>query len=226
MDIVTYGHYGFALLMLPTATADHLEYERFNLIEELRPFIGDGKVKVFCINSLNKESWLHPTLKPNLKAKRHKDYNRYVFEEVIPYVKHLTSSDTPIITCGASLGAYHAVNLFFQRPDLIDGVMAMSGVYDLTYYSEGFWNEDVYCNSPIHFIADQSEQGINLYRECDHIHILAGQGEHEDPEASIDFSSVLKKRDIPHELDLWGSDMRHDWPTWCMMLPHYLRTRF
>ena len=30
MDIAVYGHYGFALLLLiPTAAADFLEYERF-----------------------------------------------------------------------------------------------------------------------------------------------------------------------------------------------------
>ena len=30
MPIAVYGHYGFALLLVPTAAADYLEYERFN----------------------------------------------------------------------------------------------------------------------------------------------------------------------------------------------------
>ena len=30
MDLAVYGHYGFALLMFPTAAADYLEYERFH----------------------------------------------------------------------------------------------------------------------------------------------------------------------------------------------------
>lgn len=29
MEIAMYGHYGFALLLIPTAAADYLEYERF-----------------------------------------------------------------------------------------------------------------------------------------------------------------------------------------------------
>ena len=29
MEIVTYGHFGFPLLLFPTAAADYLEYERF-----------------------------------------------------------------------------------------------------------------------------------------------------------------------------------------------------
>ena len=71
MDIVTYGHYGFSLLLLPTAGADYLEYERFLLIDAIASFIEAGKVKVFSINSINAESWLHPTMLPHHKAMRH-----------------------------------------------------------------------------------------------------------------------------------------------------------
>jgi len=64
MPIVTYGHYGFALLLVPTAAADYLEYERFELIEALRPFIEAGTIKVFSVNSVNNESWLNQHMPP------------------------------------------------------------------------------------------------------------------------------------------------------------------
>jgi len=47
MEIAVYGHYGFALLMIPTAAADYLEYERFHLIDTIEKPINEGKVKVF-----------------------------------------------------------------------------------------------------------------------------------------------------------------------------------
>ena len=53
MPIVTYGNYGFALLLIPTAAADYLEYERFQMMEHMAPLINEGKVKVFSINSIN-----------------------------------------------------------------------------------------------------------------------------------------------------------------------------
>ena len=59
MPIAVYGDYGFALLMIPTAGADYLEYERFQLIDHLKPFINSGKVKIFSVNSINNESWLN-----------------------------------------------------------------------------------------------------------------------------------------------------------------------
>ncbi len=39
-------------------------------------------------------------------------------------------------------------------------------------------------------------------------------------------SNILNAKSIPHELDIWGPDMGHDWPTWRAMLPYYLETRF
>jgi esterase/lipase superfamily enzyme len=47
MPIATYGDYGFALLLIPTAAADYLEYERFQLIDFLAHHINSGKIKVF-----------------------------------------------------------------------------------------------------------------------------------------------------------------------------------
>lgn len=227
MEIVTYGHYGFALLLLPTAGADYLEYERFQLIDSISDFINGGKVKVFSINSINAESWLHPTMYGHHKAMRQNSFNHYVFSEVIPYIKSQTSPETPIIVSGASLGALHSVNLFFKRPDLLQGVIAMSGVYDLSVYTKGFWNEDVYFNSPIHYLGNlQDHQLLETMRRSAHIHILSGSGDYEDPGASRAFSTLLHHKSIPHELDIWGHDMRHDWPTWRSMLPHYLGTRF
>ena len=132
MPIATYGHYGFALLLIPTAAADYLEYERFQMLDALAPFINAGKLKVFSIDSINKESWMNTQMLPEHKAIRQNQFNQYVFNEVIPYIRNNTSQGTFIYTCGASFGALHAMNLFMKRPDIINGVISMSGVYDLT----------------------------------------------------------------------------------------------
>ena len=114
MPIASYGDYGFALLMVPTAAADYLEYERFQLMDALAPFIDGGKVKVFSIDSINNESWMNNNMDPWHKSIRHRQWNDYVFDEVIPYVRNKTSRETPVITCGASFGALHSMNLFLK----------------------------------------------------------------------------------------------------------------
>src|SRR3954469_5428908 len=104
MPVAVYGHYGFALLLVPTAAADFLEYERFGLIEALRPFIDGGKVKVFSVNSINTESWMNYSMEPHHKAIRQQTFNYYIYDEVLPFIKTHTSFDTPVYICGASFG--------------------------------------------------------------------------------------------------------------------------
>src|SRR5678809_1777107 len=117
MPVAIYGHYGFALLLVPTASADYLEYERFQLMDSLQPYIDGGKVKVFSINSINSESWMNNHMDPRHKSIRHQQFNDYVFNEVIPFIRSETSHETPILTCGASFGALHSMNcLLYTSP--------------------------------------------------------------------------------------------------------------
>lgn len=227
MPIAMYGHYGFALLLVPTAAADFLEYERFQLLDRLRPFIDSGKVKVFSINSINNESWMNDGMDPRMKAIRHQQFNSYVYEEVIPLIKTHTSNETPIITCGASFGALHSMNLFLKRPDLINGVIAMSGVYDLTEYTKGYFDDDVYFNSPQHYMPNLVDHGqLEQIRRSSHIHLFSGSGPYEDPNSARNFAGILYNKGITYELDIWGSEWKHDWETWRTVLPHYLGSRF
>lgn len=223
MEIVSYGHFGPAVLLFPSAAADYLEYERFLLIDAIRPFLEQGRVKVYSINSINSESWLNDQMDGRSKIVRHQQYNTYIVEEVVPFIYRDCDGPVPIITGGVSLGALHALNTFFRRPDIFDGTIAMSGIYDLKAYSKGYYDEDCYFNSPIDYVPNlHDEYWLNLLRSKHNLHILSGSGSYEDPGASMVFSRILDMKNIPHQLEIWGREWGHDWPTWRAMLPHAL----
>ena len=222
MEIVVYGHYGFALLMFPTAAADYLEYERFKLIDSIGGFLGEGKIKAYSINSINMESWLNNNMHPAHKALRHQQYNRYVVEEVVPFIHQHSKGLVPIITTGASLGAMHAANNFFRRPDIFSGTIAMSGSYDLKTYSKGYYDENVYFNSPIDYLPHWDDHFMLEKMRKGKIIIASGQGDYEDPNASRKLSDILHSKGVNHWLDLWGHDIKHEWSTWLRMLPYFL----
>jgi esterase/lipase superfamily enzyme len=227
MPIASYGDYGFALLLVPTAAADYLEYERFQLMDHLEQQVNEGKVKVFSIDSINNESWLNNNMDPWHKSVRHQQWNDYVYNEVVPYIRHKTSAETPVITCGASFGALHSMNLFLKRPDIINGVIAMSGVYDLTDYTKGHYDDHVYFNSPMHYMPNLGDHNLlGQIRNSRNIHIVTGSGAYEDPGSSGRFAKILYDKGINYELDVWGKEWTHDWPTWRAMLPHYIGSRF
>ena len=227
MEIVTYGYYGFPLLMFPTAAADFLEYERFYVIDAIRESIDSGKVKVFSINSINREGWLNDQLHPKYKALRQTHYNNYITEEVVPYIWNSCQGRVGIITAGASLGAFHCMNQLCRRPDLFAGCIAMSGAFDIRgYYKGDYYDDNVYFNNPVDYLPNIGGPDLEALRHKEHIHIVTGQGSYENPDASRRLSAILSAKGIPHELDLWGFDMPHDWPTWREMMRVYLQTKF
>lgn len=226
MEVAVYGHYGFAVLMFPTAGADYLEYERFNLISRISDLVDSGKCKLFSINSINNESWLNRGMNPRHKSIRHQQYNSYVTEEVVPFIFNNCQGRVPLLTTGASLGAFHAANSLFRRPDLFAGTLAMSGSYDLKDYTDGYYDEDVYFNSPEDYLPRLQDEGVlNKLRHGKKIIIATGQGNYENPDASRRLSGILSSKGIPHDLELWGYDMPHDWPTWYKMFPYFMRER-
>ena len=227
MEIVTYGHYGFPLLMFPTAAADYLEYERFYVIDSIASAIDSGKVKVFSINSINNESWLNREMPTKYKAIRQVQYNDYIIREVVPYVWNSCRARIGIITAGASLGAFHCANQLFRRPDLFDGCIAMSGAFDIrSYYSDDYYDDNVYFNNPVDYLAGLTDPFyLQQLQQCD-VHLVTGSGPYEDPSPAYQLSAVLAGRGIPHHLDDWGADGGHDWPYWKRQMDIYIGRLF
>ena len=224
MPLVRYGTGGQTLLMLPTAAADYLEYERFYLVDAIKPFIEHGKIRAYSINSVNKWSLLNKEMPPTLKAELLTRYDRYITEEVLPLIRNDNEEQfARPITTGASLGAYLAANEYFKHPDLFKGTIPMSGSYDIRSFLDGFYDDNVYFNNPVDYLPNLNDDHyLPILRRADSIYILSGQGNYEAPERSRHLSDVLHSKGIPHTLDLWGHDVDHDWPWWRKMLPYTL----
>ena len=68
-----------------------------------------------------------------------------------------------IATTGASFGAFHAANTLFRRPDLFDGLIGMSGFYDLEPdYLKGYSDDNCYFNNPAWYLRDLSGPPLDL----------------------------------------------------------------
>ena len=102
----------------------------------------------------------------------------------------------------------------------------MSGFYDLgPGYLEGHMNDDIYFNNPVSYLSNLGGRDLDLLRHTCDIHLVSGRGAYEAPHKSEQLSQVLSQKGIPHELDLWGYDVNHDWPWWRRMLPFVITER-
>ncbi len=224
MPIVTYGHAGPPVLLYPTAAADYLENERFFLVKAVEPMLMAGRIRLFSIDSINSHAWMDRTLSVAVQARRQAAYSAYVEDEVVPYIRHAVGDgNARAIITGASFGGFHAANQFFRRPDLFSGVIGMAAFYDLARgYFKGYSDDNCYFNNPSWFVPNSAGQHLDQLRQKSNIVLATGQGAHESPDASRRFSKILDEKGIPHWLDVWGTDVNHDWPWWRKMLPYFL----
>jgi esterase/lipase superfamily enzyme len=227
INLYVYGHYGFGILLFPAMTDDPAEYEEESLIEALSPYIEKGKCKVFSICSVNEESWLNKDKTPEEKSQRHLEYNNFIIEEAVPFIFGECGGPVPIITCGAGLGAYHAANTYFRRPDIFQGTIAASGVYNIEQLTGGYFDSNCYFNSPIHYLPNLNDNyWLSFLKSKHHIYIMSGKGKGETPHNAIQLGEILAMKGIPHHVDIWGEEWGHNWDSWKAMISHVIETKF
>ncbi|MDD3948319.1 MAG: hypothetical protein PHT43_02510, partial [Anaerolineaceae bacterium] len=115
-------------------------------------------------------------------------------------------------------------NFFFRHPDLFDGMIALSGLFQLEMFIGDFVNEDVYFNSPLLYLPGLTDEWyLKRYRESEII-ICVGQGAWEDAMLADAraMEAFLAEKQIPAWVDYWGYDVNHDWPWWRRQLPYFL----
>jgi esterase/lipase superfamily enzyme len=222
MDLVVYGHAGKPLVCFPSKDGRTRDWESFGMVAAMADMLEQGKLMMFALDGIDWQSWTSDAW-PGAKARRHNDYHRYVTDEVMPLVR-AESGHGAAWTTGCSMGAFHAANFFFRRPDVFDGVIAMSGVYNAGHFTGEYSDDEVYFNSPIAFLPNLGDLWhLDLYRRA-YLVFCVGQGAFEEPMISDTHAlqEILHGKGIYATFDYWGADSNHDWPWWRQMLRHHL----
>ena len=226
MELLIFGHGGRAILFFPTRMARFYDYENWGIIAAMQSQIGRGEVQLFCVDSIDGESFYNPQLHPAARMERHLQYERYILEEVIPLMHQKNNTGWHQVA-GCSMGAYHAMNLAMKYPWLFKKAVGISGRYDLTSSPgnfkdlfDGYHNEDVYFNMPGQYISNLSDP--YLLDAVSQMEIIIAIGE-ADPflVGNKEFSNVLWEKNIPNQLYLWQDDA-HRAKYWRQMVPLYL----
>lgn len=228
MALKVYGHWGRPFIVFPSSRGRYFDYEGMGMIAAIAEVIDGGRIKLFCVDSIDGESWYDFSIPPAQRNDRHEAYDRYITTEVIPFIRsHCRQPAVRVMANGCSMGAYHAVNFFLKHPDLFEGTIALSGLYRLDRAEFGLAGGDipaVYFNSPLNYLPDLSDPWyLEQYRRSTII-VCAGQGSWEE-EAVADtrhLLSVLELQSIPAWIDFWGFDVNHDWPWWYRQMNHFL----
>jgi esterase/lipase superfamily enzyme len=226
MELLVFGHAGAKVLVFPTRDGRFHEYEDLRLVESVASKVRDGHLQLYCVDSLDRESFYCFWARPADRIRRHQAFEEYVLNEVMP----LMAGKNPhpcTIAHGVSLGAFHAVNIAFRHPHLFRKVAAFSGRYDLTLNVEhfrdlfdGHRDDSIYFNTPVHFLPNLNCPG--RLAELRRMDILLAVGK-EDPflDNNRHLSRILRDKGIAHRLHEWEG-RAHRGRDWRRMAPLYL----
>ena len=220
-----YGHFGAPVIAFPSASGMAHEWESNGMIDALSDWLEHGRLKLYTVESNVAEVWTRKTESPQLRIQRHRPYERWVMDELVPFIRDdCGGHDIPIATAGTSLGALYAVNFALKFPAVFRYALCMSGRYDARWMTDGFMNDDVYFNSPISYVPGIDGDYLEQIRKHTHIALVCGQGRWEDGniEDTVHLAGLLKAKGISHQLDLWGHDVSHQWPWWARQTRHHL----
>ncbi|AMR31557.1 esterase [Mucilaginibacter sp. PAMC 26640] len=226
MELLVFGHGGRAVLFFPTRMARFYDYEDWGIVDALRQKLEGGELQLYCVDSIDSESFYNHCTHPFCRIQRHLSYERYILDEVIPLI-HQKNAAGYLESAGCSMGAYHAVNLALKHPRLFKKAVGMSGRYDLTQQItdfrdlfDGYHNEDIYFNMPQQYIANQHEQ--SLLAAMRNLTIILAVGE-TDPFIGNNqqLSHLLWDKAIAHEMYIWNN-YAHRPRYWKQMVQLYL----
>ena len=229
MEFKVYGHGGMPVLFIPCQSGHFYDFENFKMVDYWAKWIEEGRCTVYSADCIDDEAWAAQGADNRWRIENHERWYNYIVEELVPYIRHLSGErngyDQRILTFGCSMGAMHAANLFFRRPDLFEGTFAISGLYESSMFFGDYMDDLVYQNSPVNYLGDMpwDHYYMDLYRQRK-ILILCGQGDWEGPllESTRKLDTVCAQKGIPARFEYWGLDVAHDWPWWFKMVEHYV----
>ena len=220
MELLVFGHGGVPILVFPSSQGRFFEYEDRGLVAAVAHKIDAGQIQLFCVDSVDAESWYNRNVPPRWRIARHVQYENYLLDEVLPLIR-LRNFDPHLVALGASFGGYHAVNIAMRHPDRFTGFLSMSGAFDLSNFLGGYYDQDVYFNLPPHYLANLTRSVVSRPVQPGDVHSghrlgrsLPGQNEN--------LSRIMGAKGIPHHLYIWDAYNAHDWPTWARMMNEYL----
>ncbi len=219
MEMLVFGHAGARVVVFPTSKGRFFDWEDRGMIAALGEHLEQGWIQLYCVDSVDEESWYAWNKPPAERAWRHIQYDRYILEEVLPL--SLQKNPNPfLIVTGASFGAYHAVNFGLRHPGQANRVIAMSGMFNIERWLGDYRDENVYVCCPCLYLPNEHEKSrLDLLKRLD---IILAAGE-DDPNIDSNrwLSDELWKKGIWHALRVWDG-WAHDWPYWRKMIQLYI----
>ena len=213
--MLVFGHGGTPLLVFPTSMGRFYDYENRRMIDILSDRYQSGQLQAFCVDSVDKESWYDKSIPARDRVLRHMAYEQYLQDEVLPFIRERNPSPRVTVT-GCSFGGYHSANFAFRFPHLVEALISFGGAFDIHQFLDDYYDENCYFHCPPDFLPNLNDETVLHDIRRMRIVLAAGETDMCLPDNKR-LSGILQRKNIAHNLDIWGNGAGHDWPWWEQM---------
>jgi len=220
MELLVFGHAGAPVLAFPTTAGRFYELEDHGIVDALEPRISAGQLQLFCVDSIDAESWYNRRISPRARIARHIQFEDYLLRELVPQIT-TPSGPVGITAFGCSFGGYHAVNIALRHPDIFTALVSLSGAFDLSFFLDGYSDQDSYFHLPTWYLPNLADPWF-LTRLRRNSLVLATGWDDQCRFQNEQLAHILIEKKIPHQFHIWDAKNSHDWPTWRRMAAQYL----
>lgn len=220
MELLVFGHAGQPVIVFPASGGRFYQFENCGMVAALAGKIEAGQLQLFCVDSVDNESWYNRSVHPRLRIARHMQYDEYIRQEIVSFVRE--KNDAPMVmAAGCGFGGYHAVNIALRHPDVFGGFLSMSGAFELHGFLDDYLDQNCYHHLPTQYLPHLDEPWyLNRIRKGRYT-LASGQDDH-CLEQNQKLDNILQAKNIPHQFYVWEDQNSHDWPTWRKMVQVYL----
>lgn len=219
MELLVFGAGGTPVLVFPTSMGRFYQWEDFKLVEHMATRINEGWLQLWCVDSVDSESFYDKKRPWQARAQRHLAYERYLIDEVLPAIRADNSVEF-LVAIGASFGALHALSLTTRRPGIVRKAIGLSGAYDTAKWLDGHRDGDAYFVNPLAFLPNLRDERYLEPLRATEIVIATGRDD-ANVDESRRLAATLQDKGVPASLNLWDG-WAHDWPYWKEMVDVYL----
>ena len=220
MELLVFGHSGTPALVFPTSCGRFFQFEDCGMVAAVAEKLEHGRLQLFCVDSVDSESWYGRGISPRQRIARQLQYEAYLLEEVLHFI-HGQNGAPGLAAIGCSFGGYHAVNLALRHPDIFTSLLSMGGAFDAEQFLNGYYDQNAYFNLPFHYLPNLNDPWF-LNRLRHNAYILATGIRDQGRDQNERLAGLMRDKGVPVRLEVWGGEAGHDWPSWRKMMQAYL----
>lgn len=215
-DLVVYGSKGQPVIAFPEADSSCVCWENNGMVAALSDLIEAGTIQLFCVDSLDDESWHAAGALNEYRRQNLADWFDFIEHELLAFVGKMSASRRKPLLVGAGMGAMNVTIAMLRKPAAYAGLLALSGTYDVRALVGDWAASEWLAFSPVDLVAnlDPASDVIKALKGSQ-LAFVSGQ---EGSETGVWSQGLLEERmaacGIHATFELWGYDVSHDWSWW------------